>query len=325
MSMNDTNIASPASAIEIETAASATVPGTIHDSPSPKFAHLDERARSLLDAPLVQRIAHTLSDAIVIHPALETLLNEVRWMIREPTRFRARGLILYAPPGNGKTAVSEILCRQFPLSAKASRDKRCVVAISLAGARTTRTIFERIHEALGTELGKGTVSYAEQRVHAMLRECGCRLLILDEAQDLLGAREGEQQRVIESVKHLMNRLRLPILALGTERAVKAFKADTHMQARFKAMPLPAWKADAELESFLRQYEKHLPFACPSRLDNPLIIKHLVDISGGVLDPMLSCIKNTAVRLLANGASLITLADLQATALRPNVSVLDALK
>lgn len=303
-----------------DTATDAPVVPEVPVSENGSDHHLDAIAQKLLDRPLAERIRHLLADTIIVHPRLAGLLNEVHWLLQEPARFRARGLIIHAGSGNGKTAIAEILMRQFPLRT-ISNPAPSVVAISLAGARTTRTVLERLHEALKSDIGRGTISAAEQRAHAILRRCGCRLLILDEAQDVSSFRESEQKRVIETLKHAMNSLKLPILALGTDDAVSAFKVDPHMQARFVAMPLPTWQANDEFAGFLREYEKRIPLPKPSGLYAPEIMKYLVGVAEGVLDPMLTCIKNTAVRALAEGKPAITLDDLKAVAVRPHVNVL----
>lgn len=289
------------------------------------FSHLNPRARALVELPLAERIRSVLGDTIVIHPRLAEILNEADWMIREPAGFRARGLMVHASPGNGKSAIAEILKRRYPVTASAVASDctppDCAIDISLAGARTTKAMLVRMLDSLKCPIGRGSITEQELRVHDVLRRCGCRLLILDETQDMLKGREAEQFRVIDVLKHLMNQLRLPILALGTADAVDAFRIDGHMQARFKPIELPAWSAGEEFAAFLRKYQEALPLRKRSNLDNPLIMKFLVTIGEGVLDPMLRRIKAAAIQAMVDGSERITLELLRTAPDRPPISVL----
>lgn len=290
------------------------------------FPHLNDRARAHVEHPLAERIRCVLGDTIIVHPRLAEILNEVDWMIREPAGFRARGLMVHASPGNGKSAIAEILKRRYPVTANAvaadCKPPDCAISISLAGARATKAVLVRMLDSLKCPIGRGSIAEQELRVHDVLRRCGCRLLILDETQDMLKGCESEQFRVIDVLKHLMNQLRLPILALGTADAVDAFRVDAHMQARFKPIELPAWSAGEEFAGFLRKYEEALPLKKRSNLDSPLIMKYLVAYGEGVLDPMLRRIKAAAVQAMVDGSERITLELLRTAPDRPPISVLN---
>lgn len=289
------------------------------------YDHLDARARHMVLRPIAERIKGISAGSVVTYPILGTILNETEWLIREPTGFRARGLVVYGPPGNGKTAIAEILKHRYPLTphavAAGSRPPDCAIAIDLSGLRTTKGVLLQILDSLGSPIGKGSVAEQELRVHDILRRCGCRLLILDELQDMLNSAVAEQHRVIEVVKHIMNKLRLPVLALGTEEAADAFRSDPHMAARFKRIELSLWEGDDVLSGFLREYEKSIPLKRRSNLDNPLIRKHLVSVGGGVLDLMLLRIKAAAQQAIVDGTERITLELLKTAPDRQPISVL----
>jgi hypothetical protein len=291
------------------------------------YPHLNDRARSLVERPLAERIHSLLGDTIVIHPRLAEILNEADWMTREPAGIRARGLIVHALPGNGKTAIAEILKHRYPVTSNAVAFDRkpsdCTIHISLAGARTTKGVLVRMLEVLKCPIGRGSIAEQELRVHDVLRRCGCRLLILDETQDVLKGGVVEQFRVIDVLKHLMNELRMPILALGTVEALKAFQVDPHMQARFTPIELPPWSVGKDFAAFLSKYEESLPLKKRSNLNNPLILKFLVDHGEGVLDAMLKRIKAAAMQAMVDGTERITLELLRTAPERPPISVLDA--
>lgn len=289
------------------------------------LSHLDARAKQLVEKSLATRAREILGDTIIVHPRLAGIINEVSWLIDQPPRFRARGLIVTSPPGNGKTAIGELLKNKYPLPrsdlAAHGQTKACVVHISLAGARTVKAVFVRILEALGAPPARGSTSDLESRVHDVLLRAKVRLIILDEAQDVLGFLTGEQSRVIQTIKNMMNQLRLPVLALGTDAAEWAFRSDAHMQARFECIKLPTWNADDEFAEFLRKYEQTLPLRNRSGLDNPMIVKTLLKQSEGVLDPILMRIKWAAIAAMINGEERITLDLIKEVTAKPDVKIL----
>ncbi len=276
------------------------------------------------EPPREQRIRRVLLGAIVVHPRMGWLLNEVHWMVQEPQRERARGYIICGEPGNGKTTIATILKRQYPIDGqnmRAGNDRSCTISIDLAGARTTKTVLTRILDCIGCPHSKGSISYLEQLVHDVLRRMNCRLLILDEAQDVLQGRPTEQLRVVETIKHMMNRLCLPILLLGTKAAASALSVDPHMQARFECGELPIWSSGNDLSEFLKRFEKTLGLRKPSNLHEAAVMKVLVDSSKGVLAGMLSQLKWAAVNAIIDGTERITIESLGQKVEKPNVQVL----
>src|SRR3546814_434691 len=141
-------------------------------------------------------------------------------------------------------------------------DLPCVVQISISGIRDARSLYGRILEELGSPARiSHRLSDRELLVQRLLRDVDCRLLILDEVQDVLLGSEREQQRALEGIKLLMNELRLPVIAFGTGKAGQGFNADPHLQARFSQLTLPLWKADNTLANFLAAYERDRKSTC----------------------------------------------------------------
>lgn len=324
-SFSDQSLTAPSSA-----AAPGDSPGAAASGPTrePEYSHLDPRIVPHLQLPPEQRIRIILSDIVIVYPTFSDLVNEVSWLVEEPRRLRARGLVVQAVQGNGKSALAEHTQRLYPLNAsrRGAEEAPRVVVISMSGARTIKAILDRILIAAQAPVGRGgTIGDLEQVVINALLKMNCRLLVIDEVQDLLGATRSEQVRVTEVIKNLMNTLRMPVLALGAKGADEAFRADPHLRARFTPKTLPQWKDGPELEHFLHAFERVLPLKRRSDLCRPEIQKLLVKATGGVLDPMMTMMRDAAVRAVVDGSERITKDSLSADIARPPVSVLFARK
>lgn len=281
----------------------------------PSQGRLHASVAGLLDAPLQQRALAILQDRVIQYPKFGEILQQAHWMFLEPPTIRARGLIVQADCNNGKTALADLMCRRF--QPQQGGTGNCAISIGLSGVRDARTVYGRILEKLGAPvLVSHRLSDREPVVLSLLERIKCRLLILDEVQDLTFGSEKDQQRVLQSVKTIMNALRLPVLALGTSKAGHWFRSDPHLAARFGETHLPSWKADKALASFLATYERYLPLKEASNLHERDKVALLAKCSDGKLGAIVARIQNAALTALEEGKEAITLEHLHAAEFRP---------
>src|SRR5581483_11412784 len=150
--------------------------------------HVAAAIGAWLDKTDEERIARILSDIEIIHPTLEGLLNEADWLVLEPRRHRARGIVLTGPHGSGKSVYAKIVQARYPLHGPpADPDDRPApkaLLIQMSGARRTKAVLSRILEATKVPVSKSiTISDRELLVVETLRRINCGVLILDEMQD----------------------------------------------------------------------------------------------------------------------------------------------
>lgn len=283
--------------------------------PCPSEGRLHPSAEALLCAPNMARASKIIQDHKVLYPALQQVISEAEWMVYEPRQTRARGRIICADRANGKTSIAELIQSRFCEFSRS--DAPCVLRISMSGLHDTRSVYGRIMEELGTPVRLShRLSDRELLVQRLLRNVNCRLLILDEVQDILMGNAREQVRVLQAVKLLMNELNLPIMAFGTDAAGRGFKEDPHLAARFTDYTLPLWKADSTLANFLATYERMLPLKKPSHLASPDKLAVLAKVGEGVLGKIVERVKNAALMAIVDGSESITKLHLKTAVLRP---------
>lgn len=280
-------------------------------------SRLHPAAERALQALPRDRIEMVIRDHVIHYPALNSILTAAEWMVYEPRQTRARGLIVVANRGNGKTSLAKLIHSRF--NAYDTPEMPCVLRISICGVRDARSLYGRILEELGSPARiSHRLSDRELLVQRLLREVDCRLLVLDEVQDVLLGSEREQQRALEGIKLLMNELSLPILAFGTDKAGQGFGADPHLQARFTQLAMPIWKADNTLASFLATYERLLPLKEASNLAAGDKIAYLSQVSQGVLGKIVTRVQNAALAAISDGSERITLEGLKSAVTRPSI-------
>jgi thymidine kinase len=286
-----------------------------------EFAHLAETAFAVMTAPLAARMRFAFTDLMIVHPPLVGILNEIEWLIREPRRQRARGLLVCGIPGSGKTAIAELVQKTYP-AAQPNCGKPRVVGISLSSARKTKDVLYRIGAATGAPVSRlRTTADHQLSVQETLRNMNCQLLVLDESQDLQKVAEAEQLRVIQTIKYLMNSLSLPVLAFSTLDEQNPFRVDPHMQARFDVIEMPTWEVGEDFGEFLAALERFIPLRNPSNLSDKGIQKELVKRTGGVLMHILERIRVAAANAMVDGSERITKEALAQPIARPSADVL----
>lgn len=287
-----------------ETIASPVATGRLHPS-----------AEALLDASNEVRAGKIIQDHTILYPALQQVIGEAEWMVYEPRQTRARGRIICADRANGKTSIADLIHARFCEYDRS--DRPCVLRISMSGLHDARSVYGRIMEELGSPARiSHRLSDRELLVQRLLHDINCRLLILDEVQDILMGNEREQMRVLQAVKLLMNELHLPIMAFGTESAGRGFRSDPHLAARFTEYTLPSWQADGTLANFLATYERLLPLKKPSHLASPDKLAVLTKAGEGVLGKIVERVKNAALMAIVDGSECISKQHLKTAVMRP---------
>lgn len=282
------------------------------------YPHLRPELHRIAAMTTRERAEYLLHDIVIHHPNVAAAYNFVDFQLFGPRRTRAKGLLLTGPLGSGKTTFGHLIKQSFSPGA----NDRSVIVISVSGLKDMRGAYGRIIESLdGPVSAHMHTPDRELATQRLLRECKCVTLVLDEIQDILNNTVREQRRTLQAVKFLMLRFGLPVIALGTEEAARALMSDPHLQARFTHMNLPLWKADNDFLDFLRAMQAELPLRRASELATEAAIQFLVRESGGLLDGIMTIIRNAAMHAMLSGEERITMKYLELGKTLPNARLL----
>lgn len=273
------------------------------------YPHLDEETRVLMSHDDAARVSALLGDVLVRHPAVVSTLAYSRWLAFQPKRTRTKGMLIVGSNGSGKTTLAELIERIYGKDDAFNQDT--VVKVSMTNMINSRMVYGRILEAIDAPVSEHSrAADRELAVTRALRAIGCKILILDEIQDVLFGSEKDQQKCLGAVKYLMNELGIVVIALGTEDAERAFASDPHLDARFRTFYLPTWKADDDLFDLLFNVQAKLPLKGESDFSDPKILKYLVSESKGSLDGIMTLVRDAAVHAIASKEEKVSLNMLQ---------------
>ena len=106
-------------------------------------------------------------------------------------------------------------------------------------APTVARFHAAVLAALGTAVGfRGEAARMEGLALGLLREAGCRMLLIGELHNLLAATAQRQRELLNLMRFLGNELGIPLVCLGTRDAYLAVRSDDQLENRFHPLPLP---------------------------------------------------------------------------------------
>jgi hypothetical protein len=148
--------------------------------------------------------------------------------------------LLYGDSGMGKTMAIEKFKRLHPPSYdhKAGITKSPVVIVNMPSSPKERRFFARLLDALHAPFSpsEGLIAL-ETLAKRVLRRVEPKILIIDEAHDLLAGSYRDQRCALNLLKGLANDLKIPVVAVGTEDARHAIQTDPQVASRFDPLHL----------------------------------------------------------------------------------------
>lgn len=139
----------------------------------------------------------------------------------------------------------------------------------------------------------------EEQVIKVLKGIDLGIIIIDEFHHLLNGSPKEQRIFLAGLKMLGNRLRVPIVGVGTEDAFRALQTDPQISNRFIVERLHKWKIDMNFLRFLASMESIIPLRDPSHLNSKDIATKIYALSEGLIGEISSLLNKAAEYVIKN--------------------------
>src|SRR4051794_19787543 len=276
--------------------------------------------RQLVELPAAERLTRMPANRWIGYSRVRQALAQLEVMLeREPGRVRPRCLLIVGPTNNGKTAIAEHFLRDHPQHASAHGEHECipVLMVQTPPSPTVGRLYSSILAALGVPGGlHSRPASPEITVLRLLRQVGCRILVIDELHNLLAAPIPRQRELLNLLRYLGNELRIPLVCLGTREAYLAIRSDDQLENRFEPFLLPPWEEGPELGRLLASFEAVLPLREPSGLAVPAMRAHVLRRSEGTIGEIAALLTAATEAALLAGAERIAGVALDAAEYQP---------
>lgn len=263
------------------------------------------KEESLHDAPT--RIRYVQTARWVEFARGRLALEELERRFDYPSCSRMPCMLLYGDSGMGKTMLIEKMERQHPNSLHERRGLtlRPVLRVQMPSSPDERRFYTRLLEILGAPYtSHDQIGALENRVLHILSEIRTRLLCIDEVHHLLAGSQREQRRALNLLKFVANELKIAVVAVGTQDAFHAMQIDSQVASRFEPLLLPRWTEIDGFRAFVTGYGRLLPLRKASAFGDAVMIRTLLDLSGGITGRVTALLSRAAEAAILDGSEQI---------------------
>jgi hypothetical protein len=274
--------------------------------------NLDAKAEKLLSEPNDARIAHIRSDRWVTYPAAKRILDELEELLTWPTKNRPPCRLIVSESNNGKSSLIEYFGRRHPPDQNLEgASVKVPVLIAEVTSPNEKAMYRTLLEALFEKVDpKDTTEERREQLLAVLKRIQPKLILLDESNDFLAGSRLKLLECLVGLKHISNRTKIPIVAVGTPEAKRVFASDPQLENRFVPIELPRWKSGAEFQGLLKSIEKTLPLHHASGLHDRFLADYIFKRAKGILGEACAFVEAAAIHAIRTGTEKITLVELE---------------
>jgi hypothetical protein len=248
----------------------------------------------------------------VSHERVQRVLDELEWRYLHPVCSRMPCLLLYGDSGIGKTMAIEKFLRMHPPSydPREGVHKHSVLVVKMPNTPDERRFYVKLLTTLHAPYSPSErLATLEDIAMRLLRKIGLKMLVIDEAHQLLAGSYREQRRALNLLKGLTNELMIPVVVVGTEDALHAIQTDAQVASRFDPLHLARWTESDAFRNFLVTFGKQLPLKKPSPFGDRDMVRLVLACSHGITASVTRIITRAAAEAIADGNECIDCAKI----------------
>ncbi|PYE31502.1 hypothetical protein DFP83_1092 [Idiomarina fontislapidosi] len=273
-----------------------------------ELKHIDKKYRQVALLPDEERIAFIQQKRWIGYPVALNAIQELKALMEQPTQQRMRSALLIGDSNNGKSSIIEKFCEAHgqPVVNEDEILNKPVLVTEVSAPKVKDIYISILEEFWAPFKTTQTESQLRAQSFELMRVCGVKMLILDEFHTLLAGTAQKRTNALAELKMISNKLKIPIVGVGTKDALSVIRNDPQLQSRFWVMELPLWKPNTDFARLLSSFEKALPLKHKSNLASKEIGERIHTISGGNLGNVHELLKICAIEAIHNGRDKIDL-------------------
>lgn len=234
------------------------------------YEHLVPEAAALVKASDAARVAWIQSNHWQPTETSKLVFEWMLYLLRSERSPDPLCMQIIASGGGGKSAMVMRFAEMHPPETVANEPSRLrrpvLLADCLNAPKGPRGLAYAILRSAWPQAPATDRFYNENWALETLRKQGVRLLILDEAAEVMVGGALNHKQSINFVKRVITQLQVNVVTATVHGLDSAFAKDPQMSSRFeRKFEIPEWQEGDVFRSFLYGYERFLPFPKPSDL------------------------------------------------------------
>ena len=272
------------------------------------YEHLNETAKAALLLSNKDRITRILSERWIGYTRARQIIERLEELLVHPKTHRMPNLLIIGDTNNGKTMITNRFYQKHPATENddGTGNNLPVMMLQCPPVPDESRFYDSILEKLFAPYKASDRPQKKQfqTIH-LLEQLNTKILILDEIHHLIAGSLTRQRHFLNTIKHLGNEMKIPIVGVGTREAFHAIQTDPQLANRFEPMFLPRWEMNTEFLRLLVSFEQLLPLKLPSKLDDEKTAVKLLSMSEGLIGELSNVLGKAAVKTVKNGKEQIT--------------------
>lgn len=269
--------------------------------------HLDESAREALGFSIEKRIEFVRRDRWIGYDLALEIIDMMNDLLTHPKTHRMPCMLLASDTNNGKTTIINRFQSKHPAHDNPDGDAIIlpVLVVQAPPVPDEGRFYDEILRKLGAPFKEKDKPGKKQfQIMTIFERLKVLMLVIDEIHDILAGGRVHQRNFRNAIKHLSNKLRMPIVGAGTHEAFNALQSDPQLANRFKPVILPRWKINDQMKpehdpylQLLSSFEKRLPLPEPSILAQPQIALKILSMSEGLIGEIAEVLKLATIKAI----------------------------
>jgi hypothetical protein len=289
------------------------------DAGTPELSHLHPAARGAALLSTEERLRQVRSDRWIGYTRATDALHRLHQLRHWPRKQRMPNLLIVGPTNNGKSMIIEKF-RRDTLAAPRAQDpdvgetSMSVLVMQMPAEPSPARFYASLLDASRANQRSGSrpvLADMERTATWWLTGSDLQILVIDELHNILAGNAARRREFLNLLRYLGNRLRVPIVGVGTHDAYLAIRSDDQLENRFEPLVLPRWKPDEQARSLLASFAASFPLRRPSPIATARMAAYLIDRSEGTIGELAALLTAAATVAITSGDEAITTETLEA--------------
>ena len=271
------------------------------------YGHVHPGLRESITLPATDRVRVIQTPRWFGYPRANEAIDKLEDLIGYPRGSRMPNLFIYGETNNGKTKIVEHFMRRHPANDNPHGEDAHVplLNIQMPFAPDPRRFYRVILDQLfATYRPSDTTARLETQSMNILRDCGIKMLIIDELHNILSARIDKQRQFLNLIRYIGNELQVPMVCVGIRDGLTALQHDKQLENRFEPFHLPEWKDGEDYHQVLHTFVKLMPLKKDSGLAYSDLAYDILYLSEGTIGEITDLIRRAAIYAVKSGREII---------------------
>ncbi len=291
------------------------------------LSHLIPTSRRAARLSNDERISRIKADRWIGYSCARSGLDRLEELFTWPNKLRMPNLLIVGPTNHGKSMIVEKFRRDHLIAEEqenqdteeddpddiADREPMPIVVMQMPPDPSTGRFYAMLIATTGSPIYSYPRFRAAELEHVAvnrLRAVKARMLVIDELHNVLAGQSDVRREFLNLIRFLGNRLRIPIVGVGTRDAYLAIRTDDQLENRFEPFILPKWLAGNELQSLLASFAAVLPLRRPSGIASPDMARYVAARTEGTIGEIAKLLTVAAIDAVESGEECITARTLE---------------